>query len=142
MKHKDTYSKQKGTNSLRSLVCLMALVSLFNLSRGVYQVDNAVDCRSCIAGGSVSCRPTFYDRYAFCCDESEIGTRACGGNEVFCSGTSDGGASLNPFACPYASRYCGAGASELEMHPENRNAIAVEIENRLFQDQSLCYYQV
>ena len=28
------------------------------------------------------------------------------------------------------------------MHPENRNALAIEIENRLFQDQSLCYYQV
>ena len=112
----------------------MTLVCLLDVSQCVTQVDNAADCRTCIAGGQVSCRPTFYDRYAFCCDETEIGTRACGGGEVFCSGTSDGGASLNPFACPYGSRYCGAGSSELEMHPENRNALAIEIENRLFQD--------
>ena len=28
------------------------------------------------------------------------------------------------------------------MHPETRNKIVVEIENRLFKDGSLCYYQV
>lgn len=140
--YSNTFANKQSNFSLHLLVTLMTLLCLLDTSQGVYQVDNAVDCGTCIGDGQVSCRPTFYDRYSFCCDEDEVGTRGCGGSEVFCSGTSDGGAALNPFACPYASRYCGAGASELEMHPENRNALAIEIENRLFQDQSLCYYQV
>lgn len=48
---------------------------------------------------------------------------------------------MNPFSCPYENHYCGASSSELEMHPETRNNLAIDIANYQFQDFSLCYYQ-
>ena len=93
-----------------------------------------------MAGGSVVCRPNYYDRYAFCCDETEIGSRACGGTDVFCT-TMSQNALMNAFACPYSYGYCGAKTSEIVMHPVNRNNIAIEISNRLFIDDETCYYQ-
>ena len=86
------------------------------------------------------CRPNYYDRYAFCCDETEIGSRACGGTDVFCT-TMSQNALMNAFACPYSYGYCGAKTSEIVMHPVNRNNIAIEISNRLFIDDESCYYQ-
>ena len=49
---------------------------------------------------------------------------------------------MNPFSCPYENNYCGASSSELEMHPESRNNLVVDIANTQFQDGALCYYQV
>ena len=48
---------------------------------------------------------------------------------------------MNAFACPYSYGYCGAKTSEIVMHPEKRNNIAIEISNRLFLDEETCYYQ-
>ena len=85
------------------------------------------------------CRPDYYDRYAFCCDETEVGSRSCAGSAKFCTNMA-----LNPlmnaFACPYSYGYCGAGSSEIVMHPENRNNLKIEISNDLYVDTETCYY--
>ena len=123
------------------LVTLIAALLTAQTANGAYQTENTFECNTCITGGSVSCRPTFYDRYAFCCEPSEVGSRGCGGDEVFCSDAPASG-SMSPFSCPYENNYCGASSSELEMHPETRNNVVVDIANSQFQEGALCYYQV
>ena len=85
------------------------------------------------------CRPSFYERYAYCCDETEIGSRSCGGPDAFCT-TESLNLVMNAFACPYSFGYCGASSSELVMHPVTRNNLKIEISNRLFVDAETCYY--
>jgi len=87
----------------------------------------------------VVCRPSFYERYAYCCDETEIGSRSCGGPDAFCT-TESLNLVMNAFACPYSFGYCGASSSELVMHPVTRNNLKIEISNRLFVDAETCYY--
>lgn len=103
------------------------------------QVADLEGCSSCVATGNIVCRPGYYDRYAFCCDETEVGSRSCGGSDVFCS-TESLNPVMNAFACPYSYGYCGASSSELVMHPTKRNNLKIEISNRLFQDSETCYY--
>ena len=85
------------------------------------------------------CRPSFYERYAYCCDETEIGSRSCGGPDAFCT-TESLNPVMNAFACPYSAGYCGASSSEIVMNPVNRNNLKIEISNRLFIDTETCYY--
>ena len=85
------------------------------------------------------CRATYYDRYAYCCDESELGTRKCVGSQAFCS--SDAlNAVMGYYACPYSSGYCGASTSEIIMHPIDRNNLRIAISNKYWVDAETCYY--
>ena len=68
-----------GRPPVRLLSLLLTLFTLTNLSEAANQIENDLGCASCVANGSVVCRPNYYDRYSFCCDETEIGTRTCGG---------------------------------------------------------------
>ena len=129
-----------GRPPVRLLSLLTLLFTLTNLTEAANQIENDLGCASCVANGSVVCRPNYYDRYSFCCDETEIGTRTCGGQDVFCT-TMSQNALMNAFACPYSYGYCGAKTSEIVMHPTNRNNIAIEISNRLFVNEETCYYQ-
>ena len=123
---------------LYSIVTRTLLVATFLIlgSNAATQISSLAECGSC---GATVCRSETYDRYAYCCDETEIGSRACGGTTAFCDSMS-----LNPvidsFACPYSSGYCGASSSELIMHPTTRNNLKIEISNRLFVDAATCYY--
>jgi len=121
-------------------LCLLFAVSTVELTRAASQIEDDTACASCVGGGSVVCRPNYYDRYSFCCDETEIGSRSCGGTDVFCT-TMAQNSLMNAFACPYSYGYCGAKTSEINMHPTKRNNIAIEISNRLYIDAETCYYQ-
>ena len=68
---------------------------------GAYQIESSAECDTCEMDGSVSCRQTYYDRYAFCCDPSEVGTRSCGGEDVYCSTDPVSMFLKNTFSCPY-----------------------------------------
>ena len=124
----------------------VVLGTLLALMLGVGQVQAATSistdtvCSTCLTGGSVVCRTSYYDRYAYCCDQTEVGTRSCGGSTAFCTTNA-----LNPvmqfYACPYSYNYCGASSSEIEMHPENRNNIRLEIANRFYVSGETCYYE-
>ena len=85
------------------------------------------------------CRPERYERFSFCCDATEVGSRSCGGSDAFCSDKALS-ISMRPFTCPYSYGYCGASSSLLEMHPTRRNSLKVEISNYLFKDGETCYY--
>lgn len=132
-------SKWHLTTSLVWL-CLVFFLSTLEGVQAASQIESDTACASCVAGGSVVCRPNYYDRYSFCCDETEIGSRSCGGSDVFCTSNALNSL-LNPFACPYSFGYCGSKTSEIVMHPTKRNNIAIEISNRLFIDEETCYYQ-
>ena len=45
------------------------------------------------------------------------------------------------YACPYSYNYCGASSSEIEMHPETRSNIRLEIANYLYISGETCYYE-
>ena len=132
-------SKRCLTSNLVAL-CLVLFLSTLEGARAASQISDDTACAACVGGGNVVCRPNYYDRYSYCCDATEVGTRSCGGSDVFC--TSD---ALNPlvnaFTCPYSYGYCGSKTSEIIMHPTTRNNIAIEISNRLFIDAETCYYQ-
>ena len=113
------------------LTTLFSAILLTETVNGAYQTGTTFECNECISGGSISCRPDYYDRYAFCCVEDEVGSRGCGGDDVYCSGYSTSSA-MNPFSCPYQNNYCGASSSELEMHPESRNNLVIDIANSQF----------
>ena len=48
---------------------------------------------------------------------------------------------MQQFTCPYNRQFCGASASAISMHPVLRNNLIVEIENYLYVDTAVCYYQ-
>jgi len=126
----------KLTSTLLALTCI-----LLGCSQASYQVKSDTDCQTCQSTGSKVCRNENYDRYAFCCDVTEVGSLACGGADAFCTGDSKN-PSIDAFVCPYSTSYCGAKTSEIVMHPIKRNNIKVEISNRLFTNLETCYYVV
>ena len=133
--------KRQARGALAPLALLVAALLVAGVRGDAYQLDSDTACNTCAGAGNVVCRTGFYDRYAYCCSEAEVGTRSCGGRDVFCSTQA-----LNPvmsiFACPYSYNYCGASSSELKMHPTKRNSLKFEISNRRYVDGETCYYQI
>ena len=125
---------EKG--KLRILWLLLVMISG---ALAASQISDDFGCGSCSTLGNDVCRADYYDRYAYCCDATEVGSRSCGGPTAFCQSNS-----LNPtietFACPYSAGFCGASSSDLVMHPTTRNSLKIEISNRLFVDTTSCYY--
>ena len=126
-------------SKLAHLCGLLAFLALLPVVQAAYQFQTDSNCQSCLNEGAVACRPKYYDRYSFCCDATEVGSLSCGGQEVFCSNMALV-PSMKTFACPYSYGYCGASSHEIELHPERRNNIRLEISNRLFTSGETCYY--
>ena len=55
------------------------------VARAGYLIDTSEECAACTSGGLVACRQPIQDRFAFCCEESEVGRASCGGGDTFCS---------------------------------------------------------
>ena len=47
---------------------------------------------------------------------------------------------MQQFTCPYNRAFCGSDTASIAMHPELRNNLIVEIQNYLFVDTAVCYY--
>lgn len=131
----------KKRSSLLFLMTFIATMSSIGMVgvKAASQISSDAECGTCLGSTDVVCRAENYDRFAYCCNVAEVGSRGCGGSSAFCSSNS-----LNPtidnYACPYSSTYCGASSSELVMHPNTRNNLKIEISNRLFLDTETCYY--
>ena len=74
------------------------------------EFNDMATCQSCVGNGQVTCRTNYFDRNAYCCDPTEVGSRSCGGSDVFCN-TMAKNSLMNAFACPYQRTYCYASSS-------------------------------
>jgi len=135
----EKHSQRNGILPVSLATICLLLILICPLTEAASSIANDLGCQSCISSGNVVCRPTYYDRSAYCCDTTELGTRSCGGQGAFCTSNTENPL-MRAFACPYSYNYCGASSSEIVMHPTRRNNIAVEISNRLFIDSETCYY--
>ena len=85
---------------LASLLFLCTISLLSTKVNAAYELQTTNDCALCVADGAVSCRPNFYDRYAYCCAPTEVGSLYCGGKDTFCSSEAKN-LGMNAFSCPY-----------------------------------------
>ena len=120
----------------------IALCSFFlGTAQGAYDIQDLDDFSQCLDDAQITCRSLANDQESVCCkNDNEIAKGKCISNEedYFCALSYN---SLNPFASPYQSAYCGTQSSRIQMHPQTRNTLLVDIANYLFVDQSICYYQ-
>ena len=120
-----------------SVCALLAAVAL-----GASEIEDISDCNECLEDGEIPCRSLLDDKTAICCeDEDEIESGKCIGkrDDFYCSTSYN---RLSSFSCPYQATYCGTLTSQIEMHPETRPGIRLEIKNYKFVEDSVCYYQV
>ena len=90
----------------------LALCSAFlGTAQGAYDIQDIDDFSQCLGDAQITCRSLTNDQESRCCkNDSEIARGKCISSEedYFCALSYN---SLNPFASPYQSAYCGAQSS-------------------------------
>ena len=122
---------------MKQLLLLLLSAWLVSASSIVRDID---DCNTCLSRDKILCRSLWDETVSVCCDsEKEFNKGNCVAepDDYFCSTQLN---AISSFSCPFQTAYCGTQSSQVQMHPETRPVIRIEIENYLYTDESVCYY--